>query len=105
MSEQANDQPENSEPDNDFSHDRSWECCRVRVAPDQIAYLTAVLEAYDNQFLARTEDPKSGIMHIWYARTNRPVLEEVIIDVRREIPLKVLSYSIGMEGLDQVYPE
>lgn len=94
-----------TEPDNDFSHDDAWECCRIKIAPEQIAHLTAVMEGYDNQFIVRAEDPGVALMRIWYAAANRPVLEEVLLDLRREIAVKVLSYSKGMEGLDQVIPE
>jgi hypothetical protein len=105
MSERDKDEEQQAESDNDFSHDKSWECCRLRIPPDQIAYLSAILEAYDNAFLVRTEDRKTGLMRIWYVTVNRPILEEVLLDLRREIPVKVLSYSKGMDGLDQVYPE
>ena len=88
-----------------FEGDDSWQCCRVKIPPDQVAFLTSVLEGYDNQFLVRTEDRRNGIACIWYAVPSRLLLEEVLLDLGRDMPVKVLSYSKGMDGLDQVFPE
>ena len=92
-------------PRPDFKLDSSWQTCRVQLPPEEIALISAILEAYDNQFLTRTESEEEGRVRIWYAAAVRPLLDEVLLDLNREFPVKVLSFEEGMEGLDEVIPE
>ena len=96
--------PEQDSQPLDFTKDEAWETCRLRLPTEEIAYLVAVLEAYDNQFLLRTEDRGLGLVRIWYSLPNRPVLEDVLLDLKGQIPVNVLAFAPGMEMLDEIYP-
>jgi len=85
--------------------DADWECCRALIPCDEIGYLVAIFEAYENEFLVRTEQRGLGIVRIWYPRVNRPTLERVFTEFRTEFPVDVLGFAPGMDGLDEVYPE
>lgn len=89
----------------DFKLDSAWQTCRIQVPPEEIAFISAIFEAYDNQFLIRTESEEDGRVRIWYTASVRPLLDEVLLDLNREFPVKVLSFEEGMEGLDEVIPE
>lgn len=82
-----------------------WETCRLELPREEISLACCLLEAYDNEFLVRTETPGLGILRIWYPVTSRPQLDEVLVDLRREMPLQELHFGRGMEGLDEVYPD
>lgn len=101
--------PRDGEPENVTAEmaerDPNWRTCRLRIPPAQISHLTAVVEAYDNQFILRTEDKEQGVIHLWYARQHQAVLEEILLDLEDQFPVKVLSFTQGMRGLDDIYPE
>lgn len=82
-----------------------WRCCRVRVPSAEIAWITAILEAYDNEFLVRTEGRGSGWLRIWYPVTSQPTLGKVLCEMKTLFPTDVGEYFEGMAGLDDVYPD
>lgn len=82
-----------------------WRCARVHIPADRITHISSIFEAHDNQFLVRTENRQEGIILIWYHKSSQSDLEEVVLDLQGEFPVRVISYSAGMDGLDEVYPE
>ena len=89
----------------DVENDANWECCRLHIPSTQISFVSSILEAYDNQFLVRTEDRLDARIVVWYEKGNHALMEEVVLDLQEKFPVRILSFSKGMEGLDEVYPE
>jgi hypothetical protein len=85
--------------------DAGWETCRVLIPCEEIGYLVALFEAYENEFLVRTEQRGMGLVRIWYPVAFRGNLERVLAECRQEFPVDVLGFAPGMDGLDEVYPE
>lgn len=81
-------------------------CTRVLLIPrEEISYVTSILEAYDNQFLVRTQTKGLGIVRVWLARPSLATLDEVIREMRGEFPVDVIATEEGMTGLEEIYPE
>ncbi len=89
----------------DACRDEGWETTRLRLPIAELGYVAAILEAYDNQFLVRTEDRTVGLAVIWYPRENRALLDDLLIEFSGEFPIEVLARAPGMAGLDDVFPE
>lgn len=85
--------------------DNGWLTYRVRVPVDEIAYVAAILEGHENEYLVRTETRGLGILRIWLPESQRHYLEQLFIEMRQEFDVEILGASVGMEGLDEVYPE
>ncbi|MBI1293295.1 hypothetical protein GC173_18985 [bacterium] len=85
--------------------DDEWETCRALIPCDEIGYLVAIFEAYENEFLVRTEQRGMGLVRIWYPKIFRPTLDRVFNEFRADFPVDVLGFSPGMDGLDEVYPD
>lgn len=82
-----------------------WRCCRLHVPREEIAWVTAVLEGYDNEFLVRTEGRGTGWLRIWYPETSHSTLGRVVLEMKSLFPTVVGEYFDGMAGLDEVYPD
>jgi len=82
-----------------------WQTCRILVPREQIAYVVAIFEGYENEFLVRTETRGLGVLRIWYPEGNRGTLDAVIREFSSEFDVQVLEFAAGMAGLDEVYPE
>ncbi len=82
-----------------------WETCRLWISIEDISYLVAVFEAYDNHFLVRTEKKGLNILRIWYPKTNRPLLETLIRELRQETTIEIISFEEDMVGVDEIFPE
>jgi hypothetical protein len=85
--------------------DQGWETCRVLIPVDEIGYVVAIFEAYENEFLVRTEARGLGLLRIWYPIGSRPQLDRCLAEFRLEFPVDVLGFSPGIDGLDEIYPE
>lgn len=87
------------------TQDAGWRACRLNVPVSEISYVASIFEAYDNEFLVRTETQGLGILRIWYPASNQCNLDNVIREMRTEFPITILAEQMGMAGLDEVYPE
>ncbi len=85
--------------------DAGWCSRRVSVPVPEISYVACIFEAYDNEFLVRTETQGLGVLRIWYPASSQANLENVLREMRTEFPITILSEEVGMAGLDEVYPE
>jgi hypothetical protein len=85
--------------------DADWENARLLVARDDIALLCALFEAHDNEFLVRTETRGLGYIRIWFPRHARPQFDAIMTELAGEIPLQLLGFFPGMEGLEEIYPD
>jgi hypothetical protein len=83
----------------------AWETCRLSVSVDKISYFVATFEAYENHFQVRTEVKGLGLIRIWYAKPNRMLLNQILVDISTEVPFEILGYDPGMDALDLVFPE
>ncbi len=92
-------------PTNDAPRELEWQTCRLLVPLDQIAYVVAILEGYDNDFLVRTETRGLGFLRIWYPVDRRPLFDEILIEFAAEFDARALEYLPGMDGLEEIYPE
>lgn len=71
----------------------------------EIAYMTAVLEGYDNQFILRSDEPRAGQVRVWCHESAVPLLENLLTEFRTQFPLEDVEYIPGMAGLDDIYPD
>ncbi|MEO8376551.1 MAG: DUF4911 domain-containing protein [Candidatus Sumerlaeota bacterium] len=82
-----------------------WRTFAVIIPPREVSFFSSILEGYDNEFLVRTYDKVTGLMHIWFAEQSEELLARVLNDLRSEFPVKEVDRYVGMAGLDEVYPE
>ncbi len=64
---------------------------RLLINPREVAYLSAIFEAYPGYALIRAEDPKKGIVRLWIAPDFYKETLEVLHGLQKEIVLKILD--------------
>lgn len=77
----------------------------MRVPLEQISYMVAIFEAYDNEFLFRTVKKGEPVIVVWYPIANRGTLDRILTEFRMEFPFDITGFAPGMAGLDEVFPE
>ena len=63
----------------------------ARIPPEEIGYVSALVESYEGIGIVRTRDPQCGIVEFWVIAEFRDTLNELLNDLRSEIEIKILD--------------
>ena len=63
----------------------------IQIPPEEIAFLSFILESYEGVAIARTIDPREGIMELMVAPDYEGELRLILQDLRRQFPIKEIS--------------
>lgn len=74
----------------------------LRIPPDRIGLFTALLEAYEGVSISRTRNQATGEVEVWVMPGQRPVIEGLLDDLRREFPILLLREEAGHPDLTTV---
>ena len=63
----------------------------ARIPPDEIGYISAVVESYEGIGIVRTRDPEFGIIEFWVIPEFREAFDALLADLRNEIEIEILD--------------
>jgi len=73
------------------AYTQDTEAIVARVPPDEIGYVSSVVESYEGIGIVRTRDPQFGIIEFWVMPEFREVFDSVLHDLRSEMEIEVLD--------------
>lgn len=63
----------------------------IQIPPEEIAFLSFVLESYEGVAIARTVDPLQGIVELMVSPDYQEEMREILKDLSREFPIKEIN--------------
>jgi len=63
----------------------------LKVDPQKLAYLRFVLEGYDHLAILSVLEPEKGLVKIYFFERERPLIEEILEDLKGELSLELIS--------------
>ncbi len=63
----------------------------ARIPPDEIGYVSALVESYDGIGIVRTRDPQYGIIEFWVIPEFREAFKAMLEELRAEIEIEILD--------------
>lgn len=63
----------------------------ARIPPEEIGYVSALVESYEGIGIVRTRDPQMGIIEFWVIREFREVFDAVLESLRDEMEVEILK--------------
>ncbi len=81
-----------------------WRTARLQVDPEQIGLVVAILEGYENYFLARTERRGEGYLRVWHPAAQEELLGRVLLELGQDITVERLETEVGMTRVDEIFP-
>lgn len=70
---------------------RDTETVIARIPPEEIGYVSALVESYEGIGILRTRDPHVGIVEFWVIPEFRSDFECMLEDLRQETEVKILD--------------
>jgi hypothetical protein len=62
----------------------------IQIPPEEIAFLSFILESYEGVAIARTVDPRQGIVELMVSPDYQEEMKEILQDLSRQFPIKDL---------------
>lgn len=63
----------------------------IQIPPEDIAFLSFILESYEGVAIARTIDPRQGLMELMVSPDYQEEMREILKDLSRQFPIKELT--------------
>jgi hypothetical protein len=63
----------------------------IQIPPEEIAFLSFILESYEGVAIARTVDRLQGILELMVSPDYEEEMREILKDLSREFPIKELA--------------
>ena len=63
----------------------------IQIPPEEIAFLSFILESYEGVAIARTLDPNQGIVELMVAPDYAQEMREILQDLSRQFPINEIS--------------
>jgi len=60
----------------------------IRIPPEEIAFLSFILESYEGVAIARTVDPLQGLMELMVSPDYQEEMREILKDLSQQFPIK-----------------
>jgi hypothetical protein len=60
----------------------------IQIPPEEIAFLSFILESYEGVAIARTIDPHKGLMELMVAPDYQEEMREILQDLSQHFPIK-----------------
>jgi hypothetical protein len=65
----------------------------IQIPPEEIAFLSFILESYEGVAIARTVDPRQGLMELMVSPDYQEEIKEILKDLSRQFPIKELNLA------------
>jgi hypothetical protein len=72
-------------------YEKDTETFVARIPPDEIGYVSSVVESYEGIGIVRTRDPQFGIIEFWVIAEFRQDFDALLGDLRRDIEIEILD--------------
>ena len=66
----------------------------IQIPPQEIAYLSFVLESYEGIVIARTLDPKKGLVELMVSPHFQVEMDAILLDLAQEFPVQNVSPAV-----------
>ncbi|MBF0225688.1 MAG: DUF4911 domain-containing protein [Desulfobacterales bacterium] len=66
-----------------------------KIDTKEISYLKFIFEGYDGVAIIRTVEPKEGIIALHIPRGNKPEVESIINDIKKNIKIEEANLNIS----------
>ena len=63
----------------------------IQIPPEEIAFLSFILESYEGVAIARTIDPRQGLLELMVSPDYQEEIREILKDLSRQFPIKELT--------------
>ena len=60
----------------------------IQIPPKEIAFLSFTLESYEGVAIARTIDPRQGLMELMVSPDYQEEIREILKDLSKQFPIK-----------------
>jgi hypothetical protein len=60
----------------------------IQIPPEEIAFLSFVLESYEGVAIARTVDPHKGLVELMVSPDYQEEIREILKDLARQFPIQ-----------------
>ncbi len=67
----------------------------IQIPPEEIAFLSFILESYEGVAIARTIDPHQGIVELMVSPDYQEEMKEILKDLSRQFPIKEATTAKG----------
>jgi hypothetical protein len=65
----------------------------IQIHPEEIAFLSFILESYEGVAIAQTIDPVQGLMELMVAPDYQEEVREILQDLSQQFPIKEICPS------------
>jgi hypothetical protein len=65
----------------------------IQIPPEEIAFLSFILESYEGVAIAQTIDPVQGLMELMVAPDYQEEVREILQDLSQQFPIKEICPS------------
>lgn len=72
-------------------YSKDTETIVARIPPEEIGYVSALVESYEGIGIVRTRDPQCGIIEFWVIVEFRDVFDALLDDLRSEVEVEILD--------------
>jgi hypothetical protein len=73
----------------------------IQIPPEEIAFLSFILESYEGVAIARTVDPLQGLMELMVSPGYQEEMREILQDLSRQFPIKELNLAASIIPQDK----
>jgi hypothetical protein len=73
----------------------------IQIPPEEIAFLSFILESYEGVAIARTVDPRQGLMELMVSPDYQEEIKEILKDLSRQFPIKELNLAASIIPQDK----
>jgi hypothetical protein len=73
----------------------------IQIPPEEIAFLSFILESYEGVAIARTMDPHQGLMELMVSPDYEEEMKEILKDLGKQFPIKVVGKSDVLQAVQK----
>jgi hypothetical protein len=66
----------------------------IQIPPQEIAYLSFIIESYEGVAVVRTIDPRAGLVELMVSPHFQVEMDAVLADLAREFPVQNVSPTV-----------
>ena len=66
----------------------------IQIPPQEIAYLSFIIESYEGVAVVRTIDPRAGLVELMVSPHFQVEMDAILLDLAREFPVQNVSPTV-----------
>ena len=66
----------------------------IQIPPQEIAYLSFIIESYEGVAVVRTIDPRTGLVELMVSPHFQVEMDAILADLAREFPVQNVSPTV-----------